>query len=439
MNNKKIFFYFLIISFILGCNHSLHDDLIDLGDPGTPTISIIEPGQQSTVTYSADLTVSGQVSGRVEKVEVKVNQGQFQEASGTNNWQITVTLSPGKNVIKARSVTTNGNDTLMVESSSIFVHYTWQKKQINLTNNISHLNVIYSGTDFYLTGGQTADSSNWVITQSLDKYNPESGVISPGTLTEGVCLSNTFFYNNRIYVFSGLLNSNMNASQKLSVYTTDGTVEKTVDNLSYARGGAGFTRINDKVYIVGGYDKAGVLTDSILECDISGPVAGLNLNTCSLKTNTGKFLAYPGATAYDIDGDSQDELIIVGGLEGIDPANLEFSDNIYVYDVQDNSFTHLDTDIKLAHKRKGFGLVKLFNKVYIMGGEDAYGNTTSVIEMLDLQTKKIKEINPMPFKLKYMGISNSTNKIYIFGGMDNDNKPTNGIYEYDPTLDGNNN
>jgi len=86
-----------------------------------PLISIILPTDGQVFTTSS-ITVSGNASNNasLKRVEVKVGNGSWENASGTNSWNITVQLAKGSNTIYARAnyTTSNSNNT------SINVTYT---------------------------------------------------------------------------------------------------------------------------------------------------------------------------------------------------------------------------------------------------------------------------------------------------------------------------
>jgi predicted outer membrane repeat protein len=87
--------------------------IIDMGayeykfanDPYFPTISITSPTDGSSV-YTNPVTISGTANdgeGDLSLVEVKLNDGTWQTATGTDTWTIDLTFEPGKNTILARA------------------------------------------------------------------------------------------------------------------------------------------------------------------------------------------------------------------------------------------------------------------------------------------------------------------------------------------------
>jgi len=83
-------------------------------DTTPPTVALTLPTNGQTFT-SSPITVSGTASdpgspsSGVNAVEVRVNSGSWQTASGTTSWNRSVSLSPGSNLIEARSRDGVGN------------------------------------------------------------------------------------------------------------------------------------------------------------------------------------------------------------------------------------------------------------------------------------------------------------------------------------------
>ncbi|MCK4590628.1 MAG: PQQ-binding-like beta-propeller repeat protein, partial [Candidatus Latescibacteria bacterium] len=79
--------------------------------PAQPlAISISSPSSGQSFTTST-ITISGTASDDIglNKVEIRVNAGSWQLASGTTSWSKQVTLSSGENTIYARATVTSGN------------------------------------------------------------------------------------------------------------------------------------------------------------------------------------------------------------------------------------------------------------------------------------------------------------------------------------------
>ena len=91
-----------------------------------PTISISSPSSGDTLTTNT-VTVSGTATDDIglSRVEVSVNSGSWQLASGTNSWSTTVTLSQGSNTIYARATDIAGNTAETLVSPDFIVPFNW--------------------------------------------------------------------------------------------------------------------------------------------------------------------------------------------------------------------------------------------------------------------------------------------------------------------------
>ena len=89
------------------------------GDITSPDIAITAPTSGASFT-TATITVSGTASDNegVSKVQVKVDSGDWMDASGTTAWSNTVTTSHGMHTIEVRAIDTTGNPS---ETASITV------------------------------------------------------------------------------------------------------------------------------------------------------------------------------------------------------------------------------------------------------------------------------------------------------------------------------
>jgi len=139
-----------------------------LVDTTAPTVSISSPNSGQTFT-SSSITASGTASdpgspsSGVEKVEIRLNGGAWQTASGTVNWSRSVTLSSGANTIEARSRDNAGNYSMI---ASVSVTYTPPVDTTPPTVSITSP-----------TSGQTFTSSSITVTGTASEPgSPSSGV-----------------------------------------------------------------------------------------------------------------------------------------------------------------------------------------------------------------------------------------------------------------------
>ena len=84
---------------------SAHVSIIVYYDPEAPTVTIDSPTDGETFT-TTPIEVSGTASdvwSGVSRVEVRVNGGLWDAASGTSSWSLSVALDPGSDLIEARA------------------------------------------------------------------------------------------------------------------------------------------------------------------------------------------------------------------------------------------------------------------------------------------------------------------------------------------------
>ncbi len=78
-----------------------------------PTVAFSSPSSSATLT-SAVVTVTGTArdNDNVARVDIALGEADFEEATGTEDWTSSVTLQPGTNIVRVRSVDLSGNISL---------------------------------------------------------------------------------------------------------------------------------------------------------------------------------------------------------------------------------------------------------------------------------------------------------------------------------------
>ncbi|MCX7955417.1 MAG: Ig-like domain-containing protein [Bacteroidales bacterium] len=126
-----------------------------------PLISITSPVNGSTHT-TPNITVSGTASdndGSVTLVQVKVNTGTWENATGTTNWTKNVTLQSGTNVIYAKCQDNNGD-----WSQEVYVNVTYQSpNQLPVVNITSPINGSTTNTPNITVSGTASDNDGNVV------------------------------------------------------------------------------------------------------------------------------------------------------------------------------------------------------------------------------------------------------------------------------------
>jgi len=99
----------------------------------------IDSHKNEQEVYESTIIITGTASdpdGSIEKVQIKLNDNQWQDASGTNNWSKNISLANGNNIILLK---TKDNDGQWSEEVSISIIYTIPEEPIIslLTNSIN--------------------------------------------------------------------------------------------------------------------------------------------------------------------------------------------------------------------------------------------------------------------------------------------------------------
>ncbi len=79
-------------------------------DQNSPEITILHPGPEDTV-HEKEINASGTAADeeQLDRVEVRLNDGQWRRADGTDTWEIDLVLRQGENTITARAYDTAEN------------------------------------------------------------------------------------------------------------------------------------------------------------------------------------------------------------------------------------------------------------------------------------------------------------------------------------------
>ena len=90
-------------------------------DATAPGVAILSPAAESKFVNAA-ITIEGMATDNtgVARVEVQLNGGSFNAASGTSDWQAALNLVPGTNLVIARSIDLDGNISATVERRFIY-------------------------------------------------------------------------------------------------------------------------------------------------------------------------------------------------------------------------------------------------------------------------------------------------------------------------------
>jgi N-acetylneuraminic acid mutarotase len=179
--------------------------------------------------------------------------------------------------------------------------------------------------------------------------------------------------------------------------------------MSVNRHGIGAAVVNDKIYVLGGYN-----------LDINEEYDPVN-DTWTTKSPMPHNHAYPGIAVV------KNKIYVIGGDEGGGNGTA-----IDVYDPMTDNWT---TKKPMPSKRRYFGVGVVADKIYIIGGDKYDFNVSESVMEYDPVTELWTKKEPMPIIREKLGVTVVDNKIYAIGGQDNNWQDKNETQVYDPVID----
>ena len=156
-----------------------------LAAPPAPTVSITNPAAGATV--SGTITVSGTASGNLAKVELKVDSGAYQLASGTSSWSKslnTTAYANGSHTLTARATDSKGNQV-------------WASRTVTISNGTGVLSVSISSPAAGATVSGTITVSGAASGASKVELKVDSGAyqLASGTSSWSKSINTTAYAN----------------------------------------------------------------------------------------------------------------------------------------------------------------------------------------------------------------------------------------------------
>ncbi|MFH1714585.1 MAG: kelch repeat-containing protein, partial [Elusimicrobiota bacterium] len=276
--------------------------------------------------------------------------------------------------------------------------FVWENKE-NLLIERADACAVTVNDEIYLIGGGSAlygaNNSVDLYLPSADRWQKKS-VTLPDKIDPAAST-----YNSKIYIAGGT--DGYVDSEKLLVYdpSDDSYVVKTA-TMSVKRFGANAHFINGKMYVIGGYNSAQGALNLVEEYN---PL----LDSWSIKSAMSK-KRWGFASAV-----VNNKIYVFGGYNGavnsFNSANIVAG--VEVYDPQLDTWTAL---LDMPSPRAYHSADSISNKIYVIGGKDASGDLSSVLEYdpsVDVwQTRQAVNNARRSFALSVAG-----NDIYIFGGI----------------------
>jgi N-acetylneuraminic acid mutarotase len=272
----------------------------------------------------------------------------------------------------------------------------------------------------------TANFSNATLTSAGTVASPWSaGTTGPVARWE----SESFSYNNQLYVFGGYIDRNLDATTECDVYNPATNAWSYVTAMPEAITHAGVTLVGDTVYIAGG--NIGSLTGG------KNILATAQVLTYDLTTGVwGSITSLPTPVASGGLVCINDQLISFGGTNSGVTADQA---NTWSLDLTNPNATWV-AEAPMPDPRNHLGYVAINGIAYAMGGMHLNSQTTgndSEVDAYNPATNTWTTVAPLPLLLG--GIHGTTlvvnNKIVVLGGQTNggyDGIYQAGIYEFDP-------
>ena len=155
-----------------------------------PTLTITNSPKNFTRLYSDSLSLAGRATDDVglDYVEFQINDGTFQRAGGTSNWQAIIALPPGNDVVRLRCVDFAGNTSAVVTRFFTFVLNTPLTVMLNGQGSVTPtLNgrKLEAGQLYSLTAKPAGNFifSNWLANGAVISINPVLGFRMESNLT----------------------------------------------------------------------------------------------------------------------------------------------------------------------------------------------------------------------------------------------------------------
>ena len=177
---KKLVFLMMVLlgglgMVFFGCSPA--DEDMDDSKP-TPSVTIVSPANGATVNVAV-ITLSGTASisspASISKVEVKLNDAEWQQADGKTEWSVELTLDEGTNTIVARATGSNGKT---ASSGEWIIYYDPSAPSVEIQ---SHDNGAYVNEADITLSGTAGVADPFVITSVEVKLNEEDWESATGT------------------------------------------------------------------------------------------------------------------------------------------------------------------------------------------------------------------------------------------------------------------
>ncbi len=95
--------------------------------------------------------------------------------------------------------------------------------------------------------------------------------------------------------------------------------------------------------------------------------------------------------------------------------------------------THWETASPMPFARADFGIARVGDRIFVIGGRDGYLRTLVSVLAYDIPTDMWSEVAPLPQALHHLAVATDGTNIFVAGGMTGiSSRPLDSVYVYDP-------
>lgn len=95
--------------------------------------------------------------------------------------------------------------------------------------------------------------------------------------------------------------------------------------------------------------------------------------------------------------------------------------------------THWETASPMPFARSEFGIARVGDRIFVIGGRDGYLRTLVSVLVYDIPTDTWSEVAPLPQALHHLAATSDSTNVFVVGGMTGlASRPLDSVFVYDP-------
>ena len=252
----------------------------------------------------------------------------------------------------------------------------------------------------YFLGGRNDQSGFSVIDKVFEYSIPANSWRQVASMITPRFNGNYVLYNNEIYTFSGRHSNNDYAfTTSCEKYNRNSNLWTSIASIPKGRRSFSIAVLNDEIYLMGGHLSSStyVVVSSVVKYNPSSNI-----------WSTAASMPEPrdgGSEATNNSIELGSKIYFFGGADN--------DSSVIVYNPSTDSWSK---ETYMPTYRSQFGLAKVNNKIYLIGGDDRYGNSLNLVHEYDPAEKDWFQKTPMPTPRSNVATAAYNNEIYIVGG-----------------------